>query len=58
MAGMTEVVTAPTRTELQKQVQQWTKTARDAGMEIELGYDPDRVEKTEDGWAILIRAHS
>lgn len=59
MAGVTKVVTAKTKTALKKECQKWQRQAREAGMDIHLGYDDSRIQKTDDGeYAILLRAHS
>ena len=58
MAGTTKMITAPTKTELRKLVQNFTGAARKIGWGVQLGWDPERVMKTEDGWEILVRVHS
>ena len=46
-------VTAPTRTELRKLVQQWLASAREQGFGyVEAGYKPANVRKTPDGYEI------
>ena len=59
MGGMFCDIDAPTKTELRKLVQQWARAMKDIGLEdIRLGYDPNKVEKTEDGYKIRVWAHS
>ncbi len=59
MAGIFSTIEAPTKTELKNLVTQWERMAKDAGLEdIRLGYDPEKVEKTEDGYKIQVWAHS
>ena len=59
MAGGFETIKAPTKTELKKRVKQWEKQARGMDLsDIRLGYDPERVVQTEDGYSIQVWAHS
>ena len=56
--GVTGVITAPNKTELRKRAQAWQRTAREQGLDIVWGYDTNRVGKTDEGYSILLRAHS
>ena len=58
MAGTTVVLTARTKTELKRKAQEWQRDAREAGMDIHFAYEDDRVNKTEEGYTILLRAHT
>ena len=58
MAGMTERIKAPNKTELRKKAQEWINTARTSGFDIVLAYDLKRVKKTDEGYSIIIKAHS
>lgn len=59
MGGMISDIEAPTKTELRKLVQQWRGQVRAMGLEdIRLDYDPERIEKTPDGYKIRVWAHS
>ena len=60
MAGVIEILEAPTKTELKKKALEWERQAK--GMmisDIRAGYDPDRVQESDDGgfWIQMI-AHS
>ena len=57
--GTTELLEADTKTELRKQAQSWARQVRGVGLEVVLGYDPDRIQQREDGkYVILMRAHT
>jgi hypothetical protein len=56
MAAMGETLKAKTRNELRSLAAARSKQAR--RFTIQLGYDPDRVKQTEDGYEIYMRAHS
>lgn len=59
MAGFHVTIDAATKTELRKLVQDWARQMKAAGLEdIRLGWDSNRVTKTEDGWKITVWAHS
>ena len=59
MAGTFTDITAPTKTELKKLVQQWIRDAKASGLEdIRLGWNSENVVKTEDGYKIQVWAHS
>lgn len=59
MAGARDTLSARTKTELKKRVQEWIRDAKEAGLEdIRLGWDPDRVIQTDDGYSIQVWAHS
>lgn len=60
MGGMFADITAPTKAELRKLVQEWTRESKAMGLEdIRLGWDSKRVGKTEDGeYKIQVWAHS
>ena len=52
-------VKAKTKTELRKLVRQSLATAREQGFGfVEAGYDPARVQKTDDGYRITIAVSS
>lgn len=53
MGGMFGDIEAETKTELRKLVQEWASRMKGMGLEdIRLGYDSERVVKTEDGYKI------
>ena len=58
MGGALQVIEASTKTELREQVKQWERRARNTGMDIRLGYDPNNVVKTASGYSIQVWAHS
>ena len=59
MGGMATTIEAPTKTELRKLAREWERHAKAMGLEdIRAGYDPARVEATEDGYKILVWAHT
>ena len=50
---------APTKAELRRLAYEWMKEAKAMGLQdIRVGYRSDRVEVTENGYAILVSAHS
>ena len=57
MAGVMRQLKASSMTALKREVEAFTKDARDRGMKVRLGWDPRTVEKTEDGYAILVHVH-
>lgn len=57
MAGVMRQLKASSMTALKREVEAFTKDARDRGMKVRLGWDPTAVEKTEDGYAILVHVH-
>jgi len=59
MAGVITILSAKTKTELKKKVQEWIAEAKAHNLtDIRLGWDPKRVVKTEDGYQIQVWAHS
>lgn len=58
MAGFSATLKARTKTELKRKAQKWTKEAREQGLDIVFGWDPDHAVKTDDGYSIFVRAHS
>ena len=58
MGGIRTELTADTRTELKKLAQGWAKSARESGFDFEAGWGPDRVQNTEEGYKIVLYAHS
>ena len=59
MAGVRQTIQAPTKTELRNLVREWQKRAKDSGIsDIRLGYDPERVVKTDGGYSIEVWAHA
>ena len=58
MGGAATTITAPTMAELKKQVERWEKEAKGTGLYMDAGFDIDRVEETEEGYQILVHAHS
>lgn len=58
MAAMGETLKAKTRKQLRSLAAAWIKQARRQRFTIQLGYDPDRVKQTKDGYEIYMRAHS
>ena len=56
--GTTKIFEAATRTELKQQVKAWEREVRGAGLEVVLGYGPERIENTDFGYSILVRAHT
>jgi hypothetical protein len=59
MGGTSETLRAKTETELKKKVEKWIIGAKASGLtDIRLGWDPDRVVKTKNGYEIGVWAHS
>ena len=59
MGGTITTLYAGTKTELKREVQQWIRDAKGAGLkDIRLGWDPKRVVKTSNGYGIHVWAHS
>lgn len=59
MPTVRTVITASTKTELRKLVQQWIASAREGEFGyVEAGYDPERVRKTDDGYQIEVAVSS
>jgi hypothetical protein len=59
MGGAMETLTARTKKELEKKAREWQRGMRESGLEeIRLGWDPNRAEKTKDGWQIKMWAHT
>ena len=59
MAGATQTIEAPTKTELRKMVKDWEQQVKDSGLtDIRMGYDPARVQKTDGGYSIRVWAHA
>jgi len=59
MAGAITTLSAKTKTELKRKVQEWIVGAKAHELtDIRLGWDPDRVVKTENGYQIEVWAHS
>ena len=56
--GITKAFEATTKKSLRKQVQEWEKAMKRAGLGIHLGYEPDRVQQIHTGYQILVRAHT
>ena len=60
MAGVIEILEAPTRTELRQKAIEWERQAKGNMLsDIRAGYDPERVQQSDDGgfWIQMI-AHS
>lgn len=49
-------IEARTRTELRRRTEEWTRAAREGGLEVDLEWDEDRVDSTADGFGISVRA--
>jgi hypothetical protein len=59
MGGQMHIVEAQTIKELERKAREWTRQAREGGLEdIRLGWDRSRVEKTEEGYRIELWAHT
>ena len=59
MSTVHKEITAKTKTELRKLARQWIASAREHEFGfVEAGYDPERVQKTEDGYKINIAVSS
>lgn len=59
MGGSIATISARTKTELKKKVQEWIRGAKAAGLtDIRRGWDPDRIVKTENGYEIEVYAHT
>lgn len=57
MSTMHTTITAKTKTELRKLAREWFTTMKGGGFGyVEADYRPDRVKKTEDGYAITVAA--
>ncbi len=57
MGGVTEHIEATTFAELKKKTQEWSRRAREIGMEVHSGWNWKRVEETETGYRIRVHAH-
>lgn len=57
MAAESSVLKAKTKMELRKQVTKWIKQAKRKRMTIQVGWNPEQVKQTEDGYEIYVRAH-
>ncbi len=59
MGGINEMVEAKTMTELKKKVQQSCREAREMGFTVAHTWDPENVQKGEDGTLrFWVHAHS
>jgi len=58
MGGTTTYIEALNKTELREKVQKWVRAMRDADWYIRTEYDPERVEKTDNGYRIQVSAHT
>lgn len=58
MGAVSTTITATTKTELKKLVTSWRQQAREQGFAMTHDYDPARVQRTEEGYSIFIRAHT
>jgi hypothetical protein len=56
VASMREVLKAPTKRELVMLTIVWTKLYTEEPWKIQLGYSPDRVKRTDDGYQIYMEA--
>jgi hypothetical protein len=56
MASVGELLKAPTKRELVMLTTAWTKRYTDGPWMIQLGYSPDRVKRTEEGYQIYMEA--
>jgi len=59
MGGSQKIVSAKTKTELKKEAQRAISEGKSMGLtSVRLGWDPERVVKTKDGYQITIWVHS
>jgi hypothetical protein len=59
LAGVQDVVTAPTLDELRTKVDEWYAGAADRGLEdARLPWDPESAQETAVGYAFNVWAHS
>jgi len=59
VGGTITTLSAKTKTELKKKVQEWIAEANANNLtDIRRGWDPKRVVKTKDGYQIRVWAHS
>ncbi len=58
--GTHEVLVGRTISEIREQARQWERAMRNAGLDVELGYDRERVREAADGegYVLFVRAHS
>ena len=56
--GITKMFEATTKKSLKEQVKGWEMEMKRAGLEIQLGYEPDRAEQIDGDYQILVRAHT
>ena len=57
MAAEVGYLKAKTKKELRKQVTEWIKKAKKKRMTIQLGWEEERIEQTDEGYKITVRAH-
>ena len=59
MGAASKILTAGTMKELEKDVKQWMKEQTSTGILFEqVGWDPNRVRETENGYEIYVRART
>ena len=59
MGAATNTIEAGTITELRQKARAWVREAKDRGLsDIRLGWDRERVAKTEKGYSIVLWAHT
>ena len=56
--GTSTVIEAHTMEELEKRVKKWFKQLRKMELHESIGWHPNRVQTTDDGYAIFVRAHT
>ena len=56
MASVGELLKAPSKSELAMLTTAWTKRYTEGRWMIQLGYSPDRVTRTEEGYEIYMEA--
>ena len=58
MGGASSYLQAKTKTELRKKAAEFERNAKAQGLYVDAGYCPERVDKLEDGYGILVHAHT
>ena len=58
MGGISSELTASTKKELKKMAQSWSKSARDAGWDVDGPWSPEGVRQTPEGYKITLHAHT
>ena len=59
MGAMSATLEAPTMEELEEVVKEWLESATSTGvLEEQVGWNPERVKATDNGYSIFVRART